>query len=175
MRSRLSGLVADHSASSNGSERVRESASGPTVSGWPGIRTADQPLRVPSAGRSRYTSTSSTLSKDSGWDSVTLHHRIRRTVWDHHLPATRCPAYVVHGNAPDAPRASRHFSAAALPTFSAPFREIGDNYMLVNAQGETNPCETIRRPCSLLSSRRFRAVTERPRFRTSYGEEPAYK
>ena len=42
-------------------------------------------------------------------------------------------------------------------------------------EGEANQCETIRRPCSLLSSRRFRAVTERHRFRTSYGEGPAYK
>src|SRR6185312_8987903 len=67
---------------------------------------------------------------------VTLHHRIRRTVLDQHLPATWCPAYVVHRNAPDAPRASRHFFAVALPPFSAPFREIGDNYMHSKCEGE---------------------------------------
>jgi len=51
------------------------------------------------------------------------------------------PSYMVSRircswDAPDAPRASRHFFAVALPPFSAPFREIGDNYMHSKCEGE---------------------------------------
>jgi hypothetical protein len=35
---------------------------------------------------------------------VTLHYPIRRKVWDHHLPATWCSTYVVHGKRSKTPR-----------------------------------------------------------------------